>query len=148
MFCCANNSPKLVANSLASGSLPKRAPQNTQTEEGRGAETASGTGHAVCCLLAPTPFRTRASWYHFGAARGDAKRGGSSHHWEFHVTHGSCAGGGRRGDHRGGARLCLAREDGRQGGDPRRPAACAGRRGDDGRVAEVVGRTAAAGRRC
>src|SRR4051812_28758954 len=51
MFSRANISPKLVANSRASGSTPKRAPQNTQIEEGGGTDTASGTAHAVCCLV-------------------------------------------------------------------------------------------------
>jgi hypothetical protein len=39
--------PRFAANSRLPEAIPKRAPQKTQIEEGRGAETASDTVHTV-----------------------------------------------------------------------------------------------------
>src|SRR6266542_515414 len=71
----AKSSPSRAATSRPAGSVPKRAPQKTQTEEGTGFDTSFLHGPRTILLFTddPTPSRTEATWYHF------AEEGGAAH---------------------------------------------------------------------
>ena len=61
----AKSSPSRWATSRPAGSVPKRAPQKTQTEEGTGFIFYTDRERTLLFTDDPTSFRTEATWYHF-----------------------------------------------------------------------------------